>query len=922
MGQSPPPHAEIVTILFTDLVDSTQLFASLGDDAAQVLRRDHFNLLRGSVHAHGGREVKNLGDGLMVVFPSAREALAAAAQIAVAVAARNEQASGPPLGIRMGMHAGEPIREDADFFGMAVTIAKRLCDAATEGQILASALVTGLVGSRGAVKTRPVGALTLKGVPEPIPAEEVLWEHRTENDPASDPPPPAPGPAGLPKASRVVRAATLAVPIDAFVGREADLALLGTLLGEARLVTVLGPGGVGKTRLSLQAVDTLAERFPDGLWCVDLAALDSDGRVAEAVASTLRVDERAGLSTVERVVEFLAGRRALLYLDNCEHVIDGAAHVAQALLAGAPDVRILASSREPLGLAGEQRLPLAPLPVPADVDADAPAVRLFVRRAAAADPGFAVASDNLAAVCELCRYVDGHPLALELAAARLAACSVTEVVAEVRDRLVELGGGGRGRVPRHRSTSALVGWSYDLLDPADRRVLARMAVFAGGATVEAADAVCADRPGGRVRETLVGLVDRSLVVGRRERDATRYAMLAPIRAFAAERLTEVEDPAGVRDRHAEYYLDFAEAADRGLRGPEEPVWVARLDAELANLRCAQDWLIESGDADRALRLIAALFWYGYFHATSAVFGWAERAAQRFAAAEHPRLPTVYALAAVGAWRRGDLPRCTEWAEFGVAAAAGDPATGRLALAALGDAHGFAGRFDESLAHFLAAVELSRQVGDDLHVAQDTGSAALVAAYGGDTATANALVEQAGAAAARCGSPSASASADYTAGEVLLDLDPARALPLLERARAKAAAVPSPFMKGVAGLSAISAQARCGDPQHALPHYPDLIEHWSRAGAWTQQWVTVRTLIEALAAVGRDEPAAVLHGALDASPTATPVTGADAARLERVLEGLADRLGTEGLVAARAHGAALGDPGAIAFALDTLRAQRA
>jgi hypothetical protein len=462
-----------------------------------------------------------------------------------------------------------------------------------------------------------------------------------------------------------------------------------------------------------------------------------------------------------------------------------------------------------------------------------------------------------------------------------------------------------------------VGWSYDLLTEADRELFRRLAVFTGGWSAESAQGVC---PGGsgRVLDGLVRLVDQSLVVARPHRDGTRYTMLEPIRAYAAARLQDSGTHDEGRGAHARYVVEIAERADAGMRTPDEPGWVACLDQELGNLRAAHRWLLEQDDAAGALRLSAALYWYGYAGGAAEVFSWAEAAADRFADVEHPSLPTVCGLAAVGAWRRGDLDRSRALAERGLAAAATDPPTGRIAREAAGDVSGFLGEFDASREHFLAAAELGRSVGDHLHAAWTTGGVAMIDAYSGHPQRAYDLAEQVMADALARPCPTMLAWAHYVAGEVRLDTDAAQARPLLEQSLAEAAKVPNRFVLGVAGVSAIAAAARTGDPETALARYPDLIEHWSRTGAWNQQWLTIRTLIETLYRLGANEPAAVLHGALCASPSATALIGADLKRMETVLAGLTEAVGAPGLARLQGTGAALGDAGAVAYALSTLR----
>jgi predicted ATPase/class 3 adenylate cyclase len=1142
----------MVALLFTDLVGSTEMLDRLGDDAAEELRRTHFSSLRRAVAQSGGREVKSLGDGLMVSFASSVQAVGCAMAIQQAIAEHNRAQPRQPLQVRVGLHAGEPLWEDDDCHGTAVVVAKRLCDQARGGQILASELVAGLVGKRGAFRFRPVGRLSLKGLAEPVATMALDWEpvqpsdgeyrvlgpievvgeagtpvplasarqrlllalllarpgqvvsadelvdglwgahppadpraalqshvsrlrqrlgpsaplettptgyslgasdrvdatrferliseaRRLPGDPEAalarwdaaltlwrgrafldvadhpgiqpnairleglrveaaearvetllalgrvtdavvaaetlaveepfrerpvelrmralaaggryvealrvydtfrrtladeiglDPSPelralegeilrherPAPT-SPVPRApAAVVRPATLVPPPDAFLGRDTEMATLGDLLGRTRLVTITGPGGVGKTRLALHVLEAVADRYPDGIWCCDLASVGAGQPVADVVASTLRLDRRAGTTTEERIVEFLAAKRALLLLDNCEHVLDGVAALVEAVLPGTTGVQVLTTSREPLTVPGERRYPLDPLPVPDQAEAATPAVALFADRANAANPRFHLDEENLPAVCELCRQLDGLPLAIELAAARVAARTVSEIAAEVGERLGELPG-GRRRVARHRSIHALVEWSYELLAPSDQRLFEQLAVFAGGCTAAAAAAIAPDGDPALVVDQLSRLVDQSLVVTRPQRDTTRYVLLESIRAYAEHRLRQRGAHADTRARHAGWFVTLAEEADAGLRGPDEPRWVARLDQELANLRAAHEGLLARGDADGALRLSAALFWYGYGGNQAEVFAWAEQAAERFAGVDHPAMAAVCAHAAVGAWRRADLPRCRALAERGLEAARSDPATGRLALGALGDVEMFSGAFDTALVHHEAAAELGRTVGDDLQVAVDVGSCALALACAGDAERARELADDLLAGAATGRNPTTLAWAYYFAAEVRLETAPAEAAPLLDRSLAEAGRVPNRFLLGVARLSAVSIQARSGDPAAALARYPDLLEHWNRAGAWNQQWFTIRTLIEALARTGQNEAAAVLHGALCTSPTATPLAGPDAARLAAVVDRLRGDLGPERLEALRARGASLGDAGAVSYAIEILR----
>lgn len=419
------------------------------------------------------------------------------------------------------------------------------------------------------------------------------------------PPPPGPGtppPAGV----------GLPVQLSSFVGREDELARVERLLGEARLVTLHGPGGVGKTRLAVEA----AGRHPGEVRLVELAALAGGADVAQAVLAALHLRD-AGLrapggapEAADRLVAALADRRLLLVLDNCEHVVAEAARLAARLLAACPGVRILATSREPLGITGEVMCPVRGLAVPgADVTPararEYAAVRLFADRAADVVPGFAVDDDNVAAVLRICRTLDGLPLAIELAAARLRALPVAELAARLDDRFRLLNRGSRVAAPRHQTLRAVVRWSWELLDDAECRLARRLTVFAGGGTLDAIERVCGPLAGADVLDVLTALVDKSLV----EAVGGRYRMLETIRAFGAERLVEAGEVEPLRRAHAAYFLDLARDADRGLRGADQLTWLRRLDAERDNLHLAVHHAIAGGDVGTALRLVAALSFY-------------------------------------------------------------------------------------------------------------------------------------------------------------------------------------------------------------------------------------------------------------------------------------------------------------------------
>ncbi|MEU2503674.1 BTAD domain-containing putative transcriptional regulator [Streptomyces sp. NPDC007863] len=431
---------------------------------------------------------------------------------------------------------------------------------------------------------------------------------------AAEAPASAPVPAPLPAAARRNGPASgnLRARLTSFVGREEEIAALRQDLGTARLVTLLGPGGAGKTRLSQEAAERAAGAWPDGVWVAELAPVRDPEAVPEAVLAALGAREtvlrgagaeelRTGGDPLHRLVEHCAGRRMLLLLDNCEHLVDAAARLAETVLARCPHVRVLATSREPLGVPGERLRPLGPLP-------EETALRLLAERGAAARPGFDVAGDPEAAG-EIVRRLDGLPLAIELAAARLRLLSPRQIADRLDDRFRLLTSGARTVLPRQQTLRAVVDWSWELLDEPERAVLRRLAVFTGGCDLEAAEAVCAGAEGAEVLGALGALVDKSLVVSAPEESGMRFRLLETVAEYAAERLDEAGERAAVERAHLTYYRELARTTDPGLRGPGQLAAMVRLDAEYGNVRTALARAVAARDEDEALVLVHALLWY-------------------------------------------------------------------------------------------------------------------------------------------------------------------------------------------------------------------------------------------------------------------------------------------------------------------------
>ncbi len=445
---------------------------------------------------------------------------------------------------------------------------------------------------------------------EPGPALRDLESRILAHDPSLAPV----GPANLGAVPTTMVTGNLRERLSSFVGRTAELEGLREAVCSSRLVTLIGPGGVGKTRLAVEAASTLREEHRDGVWLVELATVTEPEGIAPAVAGALGATAAGPVgpssqdSTVELIVRYLAGRSLLVVLDNCEHVIDQAAALAETLVETVPGLRLIATSREPFGVAGEVLMSVGPLAVPA-------AVELFVDRARAVRPGFTADGHTLPVINDICDRLDGLPLAVELAAARLRSFTLATLAERLDDRFRLLTVGARTALPRQQTLRAVVDWSYDLLFEDERRLFARLSAFAGGCDLNAAEAVCADDqvPAGEVLDLLSRLVDKSLVVHPDAGRDARFTQLQTLWRYGRDRLDEAGEADAICGRHGAYYRQMAEAAHEGLRGATGPIWRERLTLELGNLRAALDWFIARGDADQALSLASGMAWLWFIN---------------------------------------------------------------------------------------------------------------------------------------------------------------------------------------------------------------------------------------------------------------------------------------------------------------------
>jgi predicted ATPase len=619
---------------------------------------------------------------------------------------------GASLRVRMGLHTGEPVTETGGYVGLDVHRAARICSAGHGGQILLSDAVRVLAARDlpPGVSLRDLGAHRLKDLREP----EHLFQVAHPDLPADFPP----------LKSLDVLPNNLPRQLTSFIGREKEMADVTRQLSAASLVTLTGSGGAGKTRLALQVAAEAVEDYPDGVWLAEFAPIADPTLVPKTVASALRVPEQPGRDLTETLIDALRPKAVLLVLDNCEHLLAACADLAAALLRACPQVRILATSREALGVPGEilWRIPSLSVPdirrLPASEDLVLyEAVRLFVDRAVAITPGFTVTNENAPAVAQVCQRLDGIPLAIELAAARVKVLAVEQIAARLDDRFRLLTGGGRMVLPRHQTLRAAIDWSYHLLSETERVLLRRLSVFAGGWTLDAAESVCAGGSvdAANILDLLTSLVDKSLVLAEMQRGEARYWLLETVRQYARDRLVEAGEEAEVRTRHRAWYLTLAEHAEVELRGPRQRIWFERLEVEHDNLRTALAWSREDrGSAGALLRLVGALTWYWWSRGNwREARGWSEEAVNRRGDAPRAVLPVAYASATHYAWRFGDNQRAKMLGEEGLTIARdlGDKRNSALLLAQLGVvalrqmAHG------EAVERFEEAVRLARETGD-------------------------------------------------------------------------------------------------------------------------------------------------------------------------------------------------------------------
>jgi predicted ATPase/class 3 adenylate cyclase len=639
-----------VTFLFSDIEGSTRLVQDLGPAAFTQVLEQHNAILRDAFSRHGGVERGTQGDSFLVMFPEAPAAASAVAESQVALD-KATWAGDTPIRVRMGLHTGIGTLGGDDYVSVDVNRAARIAALAHGGQVLVSDATRALVEGDlpAGVSMRPLGEFELKDLARPERLHQLVIDGVR-----SDFPPlrPIDRPIG-----------NLPDPISSFIGRVSELVELGSLVREKRLVTLTGAGGTGKTRLAIELARRAAGQFEHGAWLVPLDAINDADLVPAAIASSFALVENPGTTPSERLARYLADREMLLVLDNFEHVIDAAPGIME-LLQAAPRLHILVTSRAPLRISVEQEYPVTPLGVPGERDRSDDAlasesVRLFVERAGRVRPGFTLLPEDAPAVTEICQRLDGLPLGIELAASRIGVLPPRALASRLGQQLDVPGGKARDLPARQQTLEGAIAWSYDLLDAPSQRLLERLSVFAGGFRLGEAEVVggSVGELGTDVIEGLTTLADNSLVQSMAGPDIPRFRLLETIRRFGGDRLAERGEREAIQRDHAMAYVALAEEAAAYMPSKDQVPWLDRLAVERDNLRGAMAWALETGDAEIAHRLLAALwrFWQFRGHIAEG----SVRAAQVLAmpGADVPTSWRMRALEAAGglAWWGGDVP---------------------------------------------------------------------------------------------------------------------------------------------------------------------------------------------------------------------------------------------------------------------------
>jgi len=907
-----------VTFLFSDVEGSTERWERHRTAMKRAVAR-HEEIVSEAIGAHGGRVFKTVGDAFCAAFHTVPDAIAAALAAQHAMS-KEDFSAVDGLKVRMALHTGLADERNGDYFGPTVNRVARLLSIGHGGQVLvsgaASDLAQGEMPSRATL--RDLGAHRLKDLAHP----EQVYQLLSPELPADFPP--LRSLESLPN--------NLPLQVTLFLGREKDVTDIERRLAKTRLLTLVGTGGVGKTRLSLQVGADVLDQYEDGVWFVELAPILDPDLIPGVMATIFGVDTPAGQSPLEALVHVLRPKRMLVILDNCEHIVVGAARIADALLRGCPQVRIIATSRQGLGIDGEVVLRVSSLPVPEHVEglkaADAigyGSVALFVDRASAAVESFRLTDENAPTIAQICRRLDGIALAVELAASRIKVLAPTQLLAMLSERFRVLTGGKRTALPRQQTMRAAIDWSYDLLDENEKLMFRRLAVFSGGCTLEAAREICGDQTIGQweVFELLSSLIDKSLVSSEASGAEQRYRLLESTRQYALEKLEQSGELDGMQRRHAAYYEAMVEKALKIWNSTPTFTWLEPLEADYDNFRGVMDWaLIERHDVELGAKLTGMLarFWREGPYSV-------EGRQRITAAADQLDGSLTPATKAQLLWARafmsGGLGTWPVVLEFGQRALViyeelGDRRGEAYSRLLIGESLHRMGRFDESLTQLDIALALMRELGQQRGIVSATASLARNHDFQGHSTVARALYEEALAQARSLGDARATAALINNIAENVFEFehDPQRALDMAREVAAHYARSRDKLSATLNNNNMAAYLFALGRIDEAYARLAEALKHARDGQAAIQLAFTLQHLAAVAAARGHLERSARVLGYVDARMNELGAVSEYTERQERekVDAMLKAAFKEPDLAALRKEGAALNEDQAIEEAL--------
>ena len=837
--------------MFTDIVGSTALWdmdhASMA--AALIV---HDRVVVEAVHQVGGDVVKHTGDGFMLRFNGADEAVEAAIALTTGLAACAWPAAGPMLTARVGIHTGLAHLREGDYFGPGVNVTARVTAIAQGRQVLLSDVSRAQVTSSAPVGFRQLGVVCLKGVEQAMAIHQLIHPSLIDDFFAL---PSLPRPLDVPPAP------------TALIGRGEVAEQILNLVNDHSLVTLVGPGGVGKTRLATHVAMTVNEHDIDTVWWCDLSQIGEQDSVARALLASGGLRPSDATDMTEQVENASAGHNILVVADNAEHVLEDAARTFAAILAAAPRVRLLVTSRQPLGLDGERVVHVEPLSVEA-------AIALFGERARAANPSFAITDANQRSLEQLCARLDGLPLALELAAARTLSLAPADILRLLDDRHRLLRHDGAGTTGRHRSVEATMAWSFDLLSEHDRRSLARLSLFAAPFDLDAAHAVTAEGDDDTIdsAELLGRLARRSLLeVGQGE--PTRYRLLETIRSYGRAFLLQTGDVDGAR-RWSAHFIGSAEQIAAEVTGPGAALAIRRANDLLAHFRSVFTWAVGASELDAAMSLVANLATYAYERMHVEIGGWAARLLDAGLDRGSAQWSTVVGTAAQGAWLRGELHEAQRLAAAGLAV---EPENRRLhnvlGLVAL-----YRGDVEGALVGFVRSFESAVRAGDAFNSARHAGEIAF-AQHRLKIPSAVDMAQTALDFARASGADEAAAHAKWALSVCISSVDPDTALDELNDALDLALASDARMTWNAASdsISRLASRRIDGDPKQSGLATVRAAQNWARVGRVPAQWEAIRALVISLIRSDEAEAAITLNGACMAAGVAENLGTGDSSR---------------------------------------------